>query len=146
MPPEGAHGMALEPAGWRPLVGGVRRPVMPLPFAGPVHAVAGIGNPGRFLATLEGLGVEATLHPFADHHGFRAEDLAFGDGRPVVMTAKDAIKCRELPVNESRDLATPDGWVLEVEARPDAGFVAWLEERLKTLRPLREASRSGASR
>ncbi|PMR68703.1 tetraacyldisaccharide 4'-kinase [Halomonas heilongjiangensis] len=137
-PPEGAHGMALVPAGWRHLASGERRPVAPLPFAGPVHAVAGIGHPGRFLATLEGLGVEATLHPFADHHDFRGEDLAFDDGRPVVMTAKDAIKCR--------GLAPPDSWVLEVEARPDAGFVAWFEARLKAFGPPPGGSRGEAGR
>ncbi|PXX99518.1 tetraacyldisaccharide 4'-kinase [Halomonas sp. LBP4] len=136
VPPEGAHGMALVPAGWRSLADGEHRPVVPLPFAGPVHAVAGIGNPGRFLATLEGLGVEAMLHPFADHHEFRVEDLVFDDGLPVVMTAKDATKCR--------DLAPPGSWVLEVEARPDAGFVAWLEARLETFRSPRTVSRGEA--
>ncbi|MFY0992702.1 tetraacyldisaccharide 4'-kinase [Halomonas sp. C05BenzN] len=136
VPPGGAHGMTLVPSGWRHLASGERYPVAPLPFSGPVHAVAGIGNPRRFLATLEALGVEATLHPFADHHGYRGGELDFGDGRPVVMTAKDAIKCH--------GLAPADSWVLEVEACPDDGFAAWLEARLETFRSFREASRSGA--
>jgi len=91
----------------------------------PVHAVAGIGRPARFFETLAGLGVEATAHPFGDHHAYRAEELTFGDGRPLVMTAKDAVKCR--------DLSPSDSWVLEVEARPDPAFVGWLEERLARL-------------
>ncbi|MDX1464369.1 MAG: tetraacyldisaccharide 4'-kinase [Halomonas sp.] len=124
-PPPGAHGMALEPAAWRRLGDGRRFPLSPLPFAGPVHAIAGIGHPPRFFATLADLGVEAMPHAYADHHRYTAKELAFGDDRPLVMTAKDAVKCRGL---------APDGsWVLEVEARPDAGFVDWLAQRLDSL-------------
>jgi len=59
-----------------------------------VHGVAGIGHPGRFFRTLEALGLAVIAHPFADHHAFRPADLAFGDGLPVIMTEKDAVKCR----------------------------------------------------
>ncbi len=45
-----------------------------------VHAVAGIGNPGRFFATLEALGARVSATAFADHHKFRAADLQVGDG------------------------------------------------------------------
>jgi tetraacyldisaccharide 4'-kinase len=58
-----------------------------------VHAVAGIGNPARFFATLRGLGLEPMEHPFADHHRFRPEDLAFTGDTDIVMTEKDAVKC-----------------------------------------------------
>ena len=58
-----------------------------------VHAVAGIGNPGRFFATLRSLGLVPQEHAFADHHRFRPSDLAFGDDRDIVMTEKDAVKC-----------------------------------------------------
>lgn len=58
-----------------------------------VHAVAGIGNPARFFATLRGHGLELIEHPFADHHPFSAADLAFSDALPVLMTEKDAVKC-----------------------------------------------------
>ncbi len=81
-------------------------------FAGQrVHAVAGIGNPGRFFAHLRRLGVEAIEHPFPDHHRFTAGDLGFGDEWPVIMTAKDAVKCERLPVRPF--------WYLRVEARVD---------------------------
>ncbi|TDO12604.1 MULTISPECIES: tetraacyldisaccharide 4'-kinase [Halomonas] len=123
--PSGAYGMLLEPSAWRRLADGARVPPSPQPFAGPVHAVAGIGHPARFFATLEALGVESIPHAFADHHRFTAADLAFADGRPVVMTAKDAVKCREL--------APVDSWVLEVAARPDAAFIDWLQARLVSL-------------
>ncbi|MBB3191584.1 tetraacyldisaccharide 4'-kinase [Halomonas cerina] len=123
--PAGSHRMSLAPVGWRPLACGPRRPLRPPPFVGSVHAVAGIGRPARFFETLEELGLEVLPHPFADHHRYRAADLAFGDDRPVVMTAKDAVKCRGLVPGEA--------WVLEVEAQPDPGFIAWLEDRLATL-------------
>jgi tetraacyldisaccharide 4'-kinase len=59
-----------------------------------VHAVAGIGNPWRFFADLRGRGLDIIEHAFADHHPFTAADLAFGDAAPVLMTEKDAVKCR----------------------------------------------------
>ncbi len=121
----GHYRMTLRPAGWRPLGGGERRSVAPPPFVEPVHALAGIGRPARFFETLERLGIAHWTHPFADHHRFTADDLAFDDGRPRVMTAKDAVKCRDLPAD--------DAWVLEVEAVPDPDFVAWLDDRLATL-------------
>ncbi|PWV82910.1 tetraacyldisaccharide 4'-kinase [Halomonas sp. A11-A] len=124
-PPPGAFAMTLAPVAWRRLGDGKRYPPLPLPFTGPVHAVAGIGRPARFFETLAELGVEATAHPFDDHHAYRSEELAFADGRPLVMTAKDAVKCR--------DLAPRDSWVLEVEATPDPAFVRWLEARLAAL-------------
>jgi len=58
-----------------------------------VHAVAGIGNPDRFFATLRSLGLDVVEHPFGDHHRFTPEDLAFDDERDIVMTEKDAVKC-----------------------------------------------------
>jgi tetraacyldisaccharide 4'-kinase len=64
-------------------------------FAGQrVHAVAGIGYPGRFFSMLREHRVEVIEHPFPDHHVYAARDLAFGDALPVLMTEKDAVKCR----------------------------------------------------
>jgi tetraacyldisaccharide 4'-kinase len=69
-----------------------RRPLRE--FAGQrVHAVAGIGNPDRFFAQLRGAGLDAIEHAFDDHHAYVASDLEFGDQLPVLMTAKDAVKC-----------------------------------------------------
>lgn len=114
--------MTLVPSAWRRLADGKRYPAASPPFAGPVHAVAGIGRPERFFDTLRGLGIEVVPHPFGDHHAFHAEELRFDDGHPLVMTAKDAVKCRGLAPDAS--------WVLEVEASPEPGFVAWLDGRL----------------
>lgn len=74
----------------------------------PLHAVAGIGNPERFFAQLRAAGIEVLPHPFPDHHDFCPADLEFGDGLPVVMTEKDAVKCETF--------AVPDAWVCPVDA------------------------------
>ncbi|QWT21951.1 tetraacyldisaccharide 4'-kinase [Bacillus sp. NP157] len=78
-------------------------------FAGrPAHAVAGIGNPSRFFASLGAHGIAVDGHPFADHHAFTRDDLTFADGCPVLMTDKDAVKC--LP------FARPNWWRVPVRA------------------------------
>jgi tetraacyldisaccharide 4'-kinase len=61
-----------------------------------VHALAGIGDPVRFFATLRAAGLVPIEHPRPDHAPIAAADLAFGDGLPVLMTEKDAVKCRSL--------------------------------------------------
>lgn len=60
----------------------------------PVHAVAAIGVPERFFGQLEDLGLTIERHGFADHHAFEAGDFRFDDPWPVLMTEKDAVKCR----------------------------------------------------
>lgn len=117
--------MQLAPRCWRRLEDGVRFPLAPLPFTLPVHAVAGIGNPERFFRTLAGLGVEGEYHPLADHQHYQDDALNFKEVRPVVMTAKDAVKCNAL--------APPDSWVLEVEATLPSDFEHWLAARLSAL-------------
>jgi tetraacyldisaccharide 4'-kinase len=58
----------------------------------PIAAVAGIGNPQRFFATLKSLGMTFNAYPFPDHHVFRPEELFFNE-KMIVMTEKDAVKC-----------------------------------------------------
>jgi len=95
-------------------------------FAGErVHAVAGIGDPNRFFQHLSRLGLKLVPHPFPDHHPFRERDLEFGDGAPVLMTEKDAVKCKRF--------ARPQHWVLPVRAVPDPAFDEWLLRRLGEL-------------
>jgi tetraacyldisaccharide 4'-kinase len=94
-----------------------RRPLKA--FAGQkVHAVAGIGDPKRFFLALGAAGLKVLPHPFPDHHPFTPRDLDFGDGLPVLMTEKDAVKLRHA--------ARPEWWVLPVTARLDAAFGNWL--------------------
>jgi tetraacyldisaccharide 4'-kinase len=77
------------------LVGGETRPVES--FAGSrVHAVAAIGHPQQFFAALEQLGIEVAPHPLPDHAQPGAADIRFPDQLPVLMTEKDAVKCRAI--------------------------------------------------
>lgn len=62
---------------------------------GIVHAVAGIGDPERFFLTLEARGLQVIRHPLADHQALTASELHFDDPYPVLMTEKDAVKCRD---------------------------------------------------
>jgi tetraacyldisaccharide 4'-kinase len=57
-------------------------------------AVTGIGHAGRFFDQLTQAGVRFEPQQFPDHHVFNEDDfIRFGsDG--VLMTAKDAVKCR----------------------------------------------------
>lgn len=92
-------------------------------FAGQrVHAVAGIGHPTRFFAMLRGHGIVVIEHAFADHHGYGARELELGDELPLLMTEKDAVKCR--------GFARADWWAVPVRAElPDEIFVQ-IPERL----------------
>ena len=84
-------------------------------FAGQrVHAIAGIGNPSRFFAQLREAGVDLLEHAFADHHAYIATDIEFGDDLPVLMTAKDAVKCAAF--------AHPSCWLVPVQAQLPTQF------------------------
>lgn len=63
-----------------------------------VHAVCGIGNPERFFQTLKNKGLRIIPHAFPDHHRYRAQDLAFDDDCPILMTEKDAVKCERFGI------------------------------------------------
>jgi tetraacyldisaccharide 4'-kinase len=89
-----------------------------------VHAVAGIGHPARFFATLRELGLKPLEHAFADHHAYRAADLAFDDALPIVMTEKDAVKCAAF--------ATDRMWCLRVNVQFEQDDAARLLDLLRT--------------
>jgi len=121
---EGEYSMQLHRPRVRPLQGGSEARLED--FSGrSVHAVAGIGNPQRFFDLLGGLGIDARPHPFPDHHRFCTADLRFDEPLPILMTAKDAVKCRRIPCR--------DCWVVHIAARPDAGFVERLGHALKDI-------------
>jgi tetraacyldisaccharide 4'-kinase len=87
------HTMTIEPVCWRDIHTGEEQPLAFFAAGSTVHAVAGIGHPERFFETLKLMGYTVLPHPFPDHHAFHADELAFGDGLPVVMTEKDSVKC-----------------------------------------------------
>lgn len=95
-------------------------------FAGKkVTAVAGIGNPERFFSTLKQAGVEVVRRVFPDHHHFSAADLDAADN-PLLMTEKDAVKCRTI--------APVDSWYLSVEAKFNDDFAQHLKLRVNQLK------------
>lgn len=88
-----------------------------------LHAMAGIGDPGRFFRTLEGLGLCFESHPFPDHHAYVAADLAFARDGILLMTEKDAVKCAGLTAGET--------WVLPVEAELPPALIDLVVEKLR---------------
>jgi tetraacyldisaccharide 4'-kinase len=85
-----------------------------------VHGVAGIGNPQRFFDQLRDRGIQVTAHPFPDHHPFTPEDLMIPGADPILMTEKDAVKCRRF--------ATPRCWVIPARAEPEPALQRRLAE------------------
>lgn len=65
-------------------------------FVDPVHVVTAIGNPESFLDMLKSLGLRFDARLLPDHASIGTAELTFPDSRPVLMTDKDAIKCRGL--------------------------------------------------
>ena len=66
-----------------------------------VHAVAGIGNPDRFFNELKKLNINCIESALDDHHQYTLSDFAFDDALPVIMTAKDAVKCCDFKLKRS---------------------------------------------
>lgn len=88
-----------------------------------VHAVAGIGRPERFFSDLQRLGVAAYTHAFPDHHRYGPADFEFGDDLPIIMTEKDAVKCRRF--------ADPRMWFVPVSANLDDDFYQRILAKLR---------------
>jgi subfamily B ATP-binding cassette protein MsbA len=91
-----------------------------------VHAVAGLGNPGRFFDLLVRLGFDISRNSFPDHHNFNEDDLIFLDHLPIIMTEKDASKCRTFDNNKI--------WYLTIEADVSDKFISELDLKLKSLK------------
>lgn len=121
------YAFTLRPTRLIELGSGCTHPLDYLPAGQQVHAVAGIGNPQRFFHTLETLHWQPIPHPFADHASYSPEQLSFSPALPLVMTEKDAVKCRAF--------AQPGWFYLQVQAEPSAAFVTWLDTQLDRLLP-----------
>jgi tetraacyldisaccharide 4'-kinase len=87
-----------------------------------LHAVAGIGAPQRFFASLRALGLDFVEHPFADHHDYSVDDLVFA-GDAILTTEKDAVKL-------SRFSLSLPVWVLPVTADVSPDLAAFVLESL----------------
>jgi tetraacyldisaccharide 4'-kinase len=79
------------------------------------NAVAGIANPERFFHTLELAGLILERHALPDHHAYSQSDfVGLNPDYPIIMTEKDAVKCR--------GLALRNAWFLAVDAHLPADF------------------------
>ena len=92
-----------------------------------ILAIAGTGNPSRFFRHLSTLGFKAArTQAFPDHHPFVASDFANTDAQIILMTEKDAVKCKAF--------ADDRMWFMRVDAiLPDA-FGEFVIKRLSALK------------
>lgn len=100
--------MQLRPGLAVNLVTGERRDVAELPN---LVAMAGIGHPPRFFSTLEACGARLlNTVPLADHQALSQAQVAVftAPGQTLIMTEKDAVKCRAF--------ARDNWWYLPVDA------------------------------
>ena len=91
-----------------------------------IKALAGIGKPANFFGHLSQLGLAFASVSFDDHHAFTAQDLANIDCDVLIMTEKDAVKCKAF--------AKPHHWVLPVEASIDERLMPLILEKLNSSR------------
>jgi tetraacyldisaccharide 4'-kinase len=94
-----------------------------------VHAVAAIGNPERFFHSLHGAGIEVIEHRFEDHYTFTKKDISFKDDLPIVMTEKDAVKCKDLIGEDSEKRY----WYLPVSAHVSEELTEELDQHIERL-------------
>lgn len=71
-------------------------------------AMAGIGHPQRFFNTLSEQSLQFETRVFPDHHVYSSHDFAGTAQKTILMTEKDAVKCRHLQVTNA--------WYLPIEA------------------------------
>ena len=121
---QNAIGFRLVANEARRLNGTLNRPIER--FAGTsVHAVAAIGNPGRFFDLLRGHGIQVIEHAFPDHAPIPGSALDFADDFDILMTEKDAVKLgRQLsdrhwyvPVELDMEPQVSGPWLEQIESR-----------------------------
>ncbi|GJM12135.1 MAG: tetraacyldisaccharide 4'-kinase [Pseudohongiella sp.] len=115
-----ASTMDLEPRMLVNLLSGEKRPFAGAPFnmGNTVQAVSALGNPQRFYDLLGRLPYQIEIFSFPDHHNFTVDDFeqqGIDAHQPVVMTEKDAVKCRQFAKNNF--------WYLSVEVSLESQFV-----------------------
>ncbi len=122
--------MQMEPRSLINLVSGEKRPFSGAPFnmGNKLQAVSAVGNPQRFYDFLRRLPYQVQTFSFPDHHGFTATDFAQKDmdaHQPIVMTEKDAVKCRQF--------AKANFWYLSVDVTLEREVTDRLVRRIREL-------------
>jgi len=122
---EGEFLMNISPTKFVHLKSGKSYSVDKWPMHKQIHAVAGLGNPGRFFDLLDKLGFDSIRHPFPDHHNFSSSDIFYLDHLPIVMTEKDASKCKDFDNNKI--------WYLTIDADVTNKFIDKLDKKIKSI-------------
>jgi tetraacyldisaccharide 4'-kinase len=117
------YAMRYEDEPWRNLVDPTAQLDPASLAAGDAVAIAAIADPGAFFARIAQQGVAARVRAFPDHYAFRREDVAFPGARAILMTEKDAVKCREF--------ADARMWFLPIRAAVDPALVDAIVEKLR---------------
>ena len=97
-----------------------------------IQALTGIGNPQRFYSTLKDAGLNVIENSFPDHYAFQQSDLSFDDNQIVIMTEKDAVKCK--PLIKDVSSSGKQYWCLPVTATLPNEFNIALLTRLKAIK------------
>ncbi|MDH5272817.1 MAG: tetraacyldisaccharide 4'-kinase [Gammaproteobacteria bacterium] len=100
------------------LLTGERRPLDGFAQASNLHAIAGIGHPDAFFRGLAERGLVVKPHALPDHSPLAPGTLPFPADAIVLMTEKDAVKCRQL--------ARPEWWWVDLEVSIDRAEAAAL--------------------
>ena len=120
----GWHAFSLRPGDAVRLTDGSRRPLAAF-AGGKAWAVAGIGNPARFHASLTGLGIDVAEVHVADHGLTDLNRLREEAHWPILMTEKDAVK---YPC-----CADPETWYVPVELDMAPAAVADVMSRIRKI-------------
>ena len=92
-----------------------------------IAAAAGMGNPARFFDTLRQAGLQFSELPLPDHYRFSANPFAALDADTILITSKDAVKCRTIEsIRDDQRI-----WVLPVTAHLDGPLAEQIVEKLR---------------
>ncbi len=94
-------------------------------FVGRGFAAAGIGHPERFFAMLRQAGLQFDSLALPDHYPFDDNPFADCQANWILLTEKDAVKCRRQPAL----LQDARLWVVPVAAQFDAALVEQILEK-----------------
>lgn len=90
-------------------------------------AAAGIGNPARFFSMLRLSGLSFEEMPLPDHYDFAQNPFASSEVDIILITEKDAVKCRLHDALRN----DPRLWVIPVSAQVDAALPKKIVEKLR---------------
>lgn len=95
-----------------------------------VQALTGIGYPVRFFNSLKSLGLEVIENPKPDHYVFTLDDIIHLQALPIIITAKDAVKIRQL-IDKNNAQYFKNIWVLPVDCVLSDGVYGLMDKFLK---------------